>query len=251
MARDCYDDCIAFLDEQLGRLLDELERQGLLDNTDVIITSDHGEAFGDHGIFGHAYSVYLDEIGVPLVILSPGAPAGRRSWPARSACATCRRPWSTCWGSRPAHRSRAARWRPTGGRHPGEVPPEITTPAFSEQASRTAFQTAARPRRAWLPGFQMSLVASGHHYIRDGAGGEQLYDLLSDPFERINLMESPGHGQEVGAFRRMLLEVLTDNPGSVEVEEAYLDSYRASLKSLVRGGAQRIPGNPLIATGSR
>ena len=53
------------------------ERQGLLDNTEVIITSDHGEAFGDHGIFGHSYSVNLDEIGVPLVILSPGAPAGR------------------------------------------------------------------------------------------------------------------------------------------------------------------------------
>ena len=77
MARDCYDDCIAFLDEQLGKLLDELQRQGLLDNTLVIITSDHGEAFGDHRLFGHGNSVYLDEIGVPLVILSPGAPAGR------------------------------------------------------------------------------------------------------------------------------------------------------------------------------
>ena len=54
MARDCYDDCIAFLDEQLGRLLDELRRQGLLDNTVVIITSDHGEAFGDHDLFGQA-----------------------------------------------------------------------------------------------------------------------------------------------------------------------------------------------------
>ncbi len=43
----------------------------------MIITSDHGEAFGDHGFFGHGYSVYLDEIGVPLVILSPDAPAGR------------------------------------------------------------------------------------------------------------------------------------------------------------------------------
>ena len=76
MARDCYDDCIAFLDDQLGRLLDELRGQGLLDNTVVIITSDHGEAFGDHGLFGHASSLYLDEIGVPLVILSPDAPGG-------------------------------------------------------------------------------------------------------------------------------------------------------------------------------
>src|SRR5262249_29468904 len=77
MARDCYDDCIAFLDEQLGRLLGELQRRGLLDETVVIITSDHGEAFGDHGSFGHSYGATFDEVGVPLVILAPGAPAGR------------------------------------------------------------------------------------------------------------------------------------------------------------------------------
>ena len=74
MARDCYDDCIAFLDDQLGRLLDKLQGQGLLDNTLVIITSDHGESFGVHGLFGHGGSLYLDEVAVPLVILCPGAP---------------------------------------------------------------------------------------------------------------------------------------------------------------------------------
>lgn len=57
LARDCYDDCIAFLDEQLGWLLDELSGQGLLDNTLVIITSDHGESFGDHGLYLHGTSL--------------------------------------------------------------------------------------------------------------------------------------------------------------------------------------------------
>ena len=108
MARDCYHDCIAFLDEQLGRLLDELQGQGLLGNTDVIITSDHGEEFGEHIFFGHAHNTNLDAIGVPLVILSPRAP--RAEWyPTPSAFATCRQPWSTCWAWRTAHRSRAAR----------------------------------------------------------------------------------------------------------------------------------------------
>ncbi len=77
LAHDCYDDCITFLDDQLGRLLEELRRQALLDNTIVIITSDHGEAFGDHGRFGHSKGLNFDEVGVPLVILSPSAPAGR------------------------------------------------------------------------------------------------------------------------------------------------------------------------------
>ncbi len=76
MARDCYDDCIASLDEQLGRLLETLQSRGLLENTDVIITSDHGEAFGEHKTFGHSYSVMLNEVGVPLVILSPALRPG-------------------------------------------------------------------------------------------------------------------------------------------------------------------------------
>ncbi len=78
MAFNSYNACIAFLDEQLDQLLRELEAQKLLENTTVIITSDHGEAFGDHGFYGHVYGLSLEEIGVPLAILSPGAPREKR-----------------------------------------------------------------------------------------------------------------------------------------------------------------------------
>src|SRR3979411_2606482 len=77
LARDSYDDCIAYLDRQVGSLLDELDRRGVLRDTLVIITSDHGEEFGEHGVFNHGYSLYLAEIHVPLVILSAAAPASR------------------------------------------------------------------------------------------------------------------------------------------------------------------------------
>ena len=69
---DCYDSAIAYLDEQIGRLLDELERRGRLKNTLVIITSDHGEAFGENGRFGHIDSAYLTQLRVPLLISMPG-----------------------------------------------------------------------------------------------------------------------------------------------------------------------------------
>jgi arylsulfatase A-like enzyme len=76
-ARDSYDDCIANLDEQLGRLMDELGRRGVLDRTWVIIAADHGESFGEHaGVFCHGASLYQTELHVPLVILPP---AGDRS----------------------------------------------------------------------------------------------------------------------------------------------------------------------------
>jgi len=70
--RDAYDDCIADLDEQLGRLIDELERRAVLERTWVIIAADHGESFGEHPrVFRHGGSLYQTELHVPLVIIPP------------------------------------------------------------------------------------------------------------------------------------------------------------------------------------
>jgi arylsulfatase A-like enzyme len=78
-ARNAYDDGIASLDEQLGELIDELERRGLLERTWVIITSDHGESFGEHpGVFVHGTTLFQTERHVPLVVIPPGgAPSPR------------------------------------------------------------------------------------------------------------------------------------------------------------------------------
>ncbi len=69
MARDCYDDCIAYLDSQLGRLFAKLDSTGLLENTLVIVTSDHGELLGEHQSFGHGLSLYREVAEVPLLVL--------------------------------------------------------------------------------------------------------------------------------------------------------------------------------------
>ncbi len=152
MARDCYDDCIAFLDDQLGRLVGELKRRGLLDNTVVIITSDHGEAFGEHGTIGHSYSVYLDEIFVPLVILAPGAPAGRTvNDPAslRDLPATVVDLLNLATGSPFPGSSLAACWGDASERTRARK----SSPALAEQADETAFLAQSAPR-PWTPGIQ-------------------------------------------------------------------------------------------------
>ena len=95
MALDAYDDCIAALDRQVGALLDELDRRGVLRDTIVMITADHGEQFGEHGVFNHGFSLYAQEAHVPLVIISSGVRRRTSPYPSRSACATCRRPSST------------------------------------------------------------------------------------------------------------------------------------------------------------
>ncbi len=232
MARDRYDDCIAFLDEQLGRLLDNLQSQGLLENTDVIITSDHGEAFGDHCTRGHSYGLLLDEIGVPLVILSPAAPAGRiveSPVSLRDLPATVVDLLGVTADSPFPGRSLSVYWKLP----PGEAPSGLTSPAFSEQVNASALENQPESDRKHRP-IQMSLVAMGHHYVRNGKGEEVLFDLRIDPFERTNLMTIASGKDEVAAFRKMLLDILNDNLGSFEVESAYLATYRRSLEDDVR-----------------
>ena len=69
--RDLYDSGIAYMDAQLARLFERLEAEGLADDTLVILTSDHGEALGEHGIVGHS-DLYDFNLLIPLVIAFPG-----------------------------------------------------------------------------------------------------------------------------------------------------------------------------------
>lgn len=76
---DAYDGAIVYTDEQIGRLLEELRQRGLSQNTLVVITSDHGESFGEHGLLIHQNALYREVICVPLVLFWPGhVPGGVR-----------------------------------------------------------------------------------------------------------------------------------------------------------------------------
>jgi arylsulfatase len=78
--RGLYDGEVAFTDAQVGRLLDELKALGLLDNTVVVITSDHGEILYEHEYyFGHDIALYDECTMIPLLVRIPGlgAPARR------------------------------------------------------------------------------------------------------------------------------------------------------------------------------
>ena len=231
MAHDCYDDCIAALDSELGRLLRVLQAQGLLANTEVVITSDHGEAFGLHGGLGHAFTVFLEETGVPLVILSPSAPQGRvvkqpvtlRDLPA-TVVDLLGMPTSSPFPGR----SLAAYWKV----RPGEAPVDPGSPAFSERASEIAFQGEPGDSRA-RSGVEMSVAALGYHYIRNGQGLERLFDLKGDPREQRDLVGSASGQGKLPEFRKMLLDVISGPPGSKVVEQAYLAGYRHRLEELV------------------
>ena len=66
-----YDGEIAFMDQQLGRVMDWLERSGLDRSTVLVLVGDHGEGLGSHGESGHGYFIYDYAAHVPLVVVAP------------------------------------------------------------------------------------------------------------------------------------------------------------------------------------
>lgn len=74
---DKYDSEIAFTDHHLKPVLEALSRGPHPEKTMVVITSDHGESFKDHGFHFHGRTVYQDEVGVPLIVRAPGLAPGR------------------------------------------------------------------------------------------------------------------------------------------------------------------------------
>jgi arylsulfatase A-like enzyme len=68
---DRYDEELHGLDAGLGELFDALEARGILDNAWVIVTSDHGESFGEHGVTQHTSSLFNEQVRVPLIIKPP------------------------------------------------------------------------------------------------------------------------------------------------------------------------------------
>src|SRR5262249_41859319 len=77
-----YDGEVAYLDRQLEALIQGFAARGALDRTIVVVTADHGEEFGEHGLFAHGISLFEPAIRVPLVVRLPD---GRVRRPAESA----------------------------------------------------------------------------------------------------------------------------------------------------------------------
>jgi len=67
-----YDATVFYVDEQIGRIIDELDKTGQLENTVIVICGDHGEEFGEHGDISHHFRLHEHNIRVPLIFSKPG-----------------------------------------------------------------------------------------------------------------------------------------------------------------------------------
>ena len=78
--RGVYQGEVNFMDAQVGRFVEELKSLGLYDQATLVVTSDHGEEFWDHGGFEHGHTLYDELIHVPLIVKFPaGVEPGRHA----------------------------------------------------------------------------------------------------------------------------------------------------------------------------
>lgn len=191
--KDRYDIAIWSIDREIGALLRDLESKGILEHTLVIITADHGEHFGEHGLHGHAQSLYLPLLHVPLMVLGPGVPRGVRvptPVSLEDVAATVQELISLPSPRFPGQ-SFTACWRlPACGR---------TTPDTVTAAVQSSPEPHSRGPSAKGP--LVAVFVDRWHYIRDVEGGEELYDLSRDPAERHNLAADSATSEVMARLR--------------------------------------------------
>lgn len=171
---DGYDGGIRSLDDHLGLLIEELEQRGVLDNTIIVVTSDHGEEFGEQGVFTHGNTLYERSLHVPLVIHAPGlTPSGVRvaDWVStRHIAATITSLAGLDGGVRGESLERF--WNRMA------LHDSMQASAAPDTLIAQVSYARGHPREYPVShGDMQSLLAEPYQYIRRGDGAESLYDL--------------------------------------------------------------------------
>ena len=176
--RGRYDENVLYADHLVGRLVDTLREAGRYEDSLVIVTSDHGEAFFEHGRFGHTRNLYDEMVRVPLVIKLPGAVSGYRGVVETPVGLVDLVPTlvdGLGLGEGPAYQGRSLLPLVFG-----EAVPERSV--YAETRGVNRLDAPARPSSTW--------IEDGWKLVVDGlTGDEELYDLVRDPGERVDRAE--------------------------------------------------------------
>ncbi len=194
-----YNNCIAYLDGQVGRLLDFLRRSPDWENTIVIVTSDHGEEFGGHGRYSHGKDLYREALHVPLTIAGLEIPHGLRIGHVVATQELFSTVLDLTGGENtPFSRNSLARfWKP------GFKPQPFDNTVVSE----LAFLWYWRQKASTMVG----LTTSEWQLLDDSTGRTQLYHWTDDPREVRNLAPSKKYAAVAQMLQQQLAETISES----------------------------------------
>ena len=172
-----YYGSVSFMDEQLGRVINELDRLGLRESTAIIFTTDHGYHLGEHGFWQKA-NLHEEVVRVPLIVSTPGIKPGRTSslvelvdlYPTITDLIEIPIP---------------------NGLHGKSLISILKNP--NSKIRNTALSIHKRNGGG--------LRSAEWHYMNYGGKGEELYDMIKDPHQYTNLVSSKDYASVLKAAR--------------------------------------------------
>ena len=193
-----YYACVSYVDAQIGKLLDRLEKDGLLDNTIVVLWGDHGWHLGDHGLW-NKHTNFEQATRLPLIIAAPGIKPGRIDIPVESVdifptvCELADIPL------------------------PEDIDGESLLPLMQGQQSGRDYAISQWPTRGHRQGMGYSLRTFRYRYTEWYADyrstsprmghtpiARELYDYQEDPLETRNLVKNKRYGAVVDELQQKL-----------------------------------------------
>ncbi|HVY38244.1 MAG TPA: sulfatase, partial [Polyangia bacterium] len=231
---DLYDGEIRYTDLHFGRLLEHLRQTGLWDRTVIVLTGDHGEGFGEHGVTEHGFDLYTAQTKVPFIVRVPGLPPRRVTAPASHVDIA---PTLVNLARGPAEPSFIGR----------SLIPDLAGPPAADSDTRAVFQEVTSER-----GKKRAFVTSQRHLIwnESPTGTTECYDRPRDPAETRDVWDPAGDAACVklaGDLKRLVaglafpasavqrLAADVTPPGGAPAAPAHSGEVRVGDLAVVRG----------------
>jgi len=180
---------ITFMDEQLGKVLDELDRQGLTDSTAIVFTTDHGYHLGEHG-FWQKSNLHEEVTRVPLMIRAPGLKPGRTN-----SIAELVDFYPTCLDL-------------LGLSLPKEIVGKSLVPILKNPNTQVRKTALSLHNERHVKNKGYAIRSANWTYMNYGKKGEILYDMVKDPDQYTNLIDNPDYAENVRKAREQLSQRL-------------------------------------------
>ena len=180
---------VTFMDEQLGKVLDEMDRQGLTDSTAIVFTTDHGYHLGEHG-FWQKGNLHEEVTRVPFMIRTPGLKPGRTS-----SLAELVDFYPTCLDL-------------LGLPVPNEIVGKSLVPILDKPKNKVRDTALSLHNEKHVKNKGYAIRSSTWTYMNYGAKGEVFYDMVKDPEQYTNVIDNPDYAETINKAREQLKQRL-------------------------------------------